>query len=95
MNAAEVQVTLNLLGSTPREVAATLENKGIKGYRRCSRGPCPVEVFLTEQFPEVAWSVGLTVAVDLLNPSDVPLPPPVATFIRSFDNGRYPRLVKS
>lgn len=58
---AEVLEALNKLGSTPREVAETLVNKGIQlrcrkpGHAR-SRN-CPVAVYLSQEFNMVA-SVG-------------------------------------
>jgi hypothetical protein len=89
---------VHALGSTPDEVAATLEAAGARGVRHNAH-ECPVSRYLldacgalkvmtTLALAEVYYSTGL----GYLSVDRVKLPRPVYEAIIAFDSGDYPQL---
>jgi hypothetical protein len=77
------------LGSTPEEVARTLQEEGIRGVRR-SKCDCPIARYLQQHGFESA-EVGFYVHVNVGKMCFL-TPPHVKRFILDFDKGLYPEL---
>lgn len=86
----KIQATLARLGKRPSTVANRLKKLGIKG-RRQSADQCPVAQFVSQE-------LGTDCCVDeeecfVSFPYRMARTPPgVSTFIKDFDNGKYPDL---
>lgn len=92
MNAVEC---LQVLGSTPGEVAASLEARGIKGHKR-KACRCPLSNYLKAQGFELPI-VGKDTVITGDGIKDLVslLPPACSAFVTAFDDGNYPELVES
>lgn len=87
MNAQDL---LTKLGSTADEIASTLQSMDVKG-RRGNFHSCPLFNYLTGQGKKV-WLVGqcrISLSDESVSTSDA-----CADFIRAFDGGNYPNLVR-
>lgn len=85
-----LKADLIALGETKEEVADTLADKGIKGWRYLSCR-CPVSNYLASIGYDKPYifqnSAGLLESV-----GEVSVPPSVSNFIITFDQGFYPGL---
>lgn len=89
----ELQAALARLGSSPEEIAESLNTKGISGYRRKPTN-CPIANYLKQEFPNVGLIyVGGVVCFD--ETKKIPTPTEVREFINGFDKGFYPKLTAS
>jgi hypothetical protein len=83
----ELRQMLEALGSTPRQVAQTLTNKGIeltcRNHPRRSQS-CPVARYLKEQFPD-QHGIYVNNQWAFVGMPGEPLPDPVSNFVAFFD----------
>jgi hypothetical protein len=81
------------LGETPEQVAETLKEQGIIGYRQHASS-CPIYHYLKSKgYPVDCLSQH---SICLLSPyyGDIEMPEVVGRFIVAFDQGKYPELIK-
>lgn len=97
----EVRDYLLSLGSTPDQVAETLQAQGIKGYR-ASADSCPLAHALNAHYGEGVQAfvthtdvtlARYPVASDANNDYLIVNPLQIADFVSLFDSGEYPELV--
>jgi hypothetical protein len=102
----ETNVLLHQLGSSPDEVAASLQAAGVHGVPKDNRS-CAVALYLAAQMGSEAQVRAITVGhcsmlVSLVAPRDsrpagrlwIQLPKPVRRFVAAFDAKEYPSLVR-
>jgi hypothetical protein len=88
--AAQAAQLLAGLGDTPDEIAAMLLGAGYKGVQK-DVFDCPCGTCLRDHFDVDVWVYEDTVK-DFFN--EAGHRPHVAAFVRAFDAGRYPELVR-
>ena len=91
----KIRELLGQIGSTPHEVAETLGGRNITGPPEDPHC-CPIACLILTDIPGAAnWAMeDFAVQDDFITTPEgkVTVPPPVATFIREFDEGVYPEL---
>jgi hypothetical protein len=91
-----VEQLLFSLPSDPDKIATRLATSGIRGYRGKPRA-CPLGLWLLAACDELE-NVAITYGVEILlvdggRIAIVDWPPSVGTFVRNFDEGKYPVLI--
>lgn len=81
------------LGSNSREVANVLLHMGIRGKRGAGEC-CPITVFVRRQGYRAYVNATSLYLIDGDNWQRIPLPEVCSQFIKDFDAGAYPYLVK-
>lgn len=94
--AEKIRLTLESLGTSSEEVAATLAGRGISGQRDTG-GSCPLARLIQQDIPETAGyfvAAGYWVQETYVETpgEDVDLPPGAVQFVADFDAGLYPHL---
>ncbi len=95
LSEAGVRAALADLGSTERQVAATLRELGLKG-ERSRAGTCPIANYLYDAFPAAQLVAVSGEAVYAALPGsklELTTPQPCRDFVTGFDVGAYPDLV--
>lgn len=96
MNVEAVTTALNLLGTSPEAIAATLANKGIKGVRG-KLDACPLARYLALQFPgQPLYVTQYAVEGEDQETESAKLPFAAQTFVLLFDaTDNWPELEES
>ena len=99
MTIEEVKVILAKLGKTDEEIRQSLAEKGIKGYK-CDSDNCPLTVYMDSEgvvCPSVSKKYVFFGEYRIQNFESQCFVPSkeFVDFIKKFDNGKYPELVKS
>lgn len=82
---------MQALGNTPGDVAATLFDRGIRGFKSCTRG-CPLAVYLHVIGYE-GYSISRKWVHDGHGEFAEVLPTACVAFVDAFDGGRFDYLV--
>ena len=92
ITAAHIEAALAKLGGNPLDIADKLLGMNCQGMPRAP-GKCPIAQYLLLKFPGIQWlRVGITNGGWKGGEFDVPSA--ARKFVRAFDDGYYPNLIK-